>query len=57
MAGFQKAFSWPYHGREIPLDHAFVRGVSFKDISCFSNESDHRGAIFEVEPLPTITSV
>jgi endonuclease/exonuclease/phosphatase family metal-dependent hydrolase len=46
--GFQRAYSWPYPGRDIPLDHAFTRGVKVKNSSDYGNESDHRGAVLEL---------
>eukprot|EP00560_Eucampia_antarctica_P006295 CAMPEP_0197824884 /NCGR_PEP_ID=MMETSP1437-20131217/2085_1 /TAXON_ID=49252 ORGANISM="Eucampia antarctica, Strain CCMP1452" /NCGR_SAMPLE_ID=MMETSP1437 /ASSEMBLY_ACC=CAM_ASM_001096 /LENGTH=296 /DNA_ID=CAMNT_0043424689 /DNA_START=134 /DNA_END=1024 /DNA_ORIENTATION=+ len=46
-AGFRLAYSWPYPGREIPLDHIFTRGdISISDCSVFQNESDHGGVSF-----------
>lgn len=48
QVGFQLVFSWPYPGRETPLDHAFIRSLCLKEASHFCNESDHRGSILEV---------
>jgi endonuclease/exonuclease/phosphatase (EEP) superfamily protein YafD len=47
-AGFRRAFSWPYPGRNIPLDHAFLRGVQLESATPFSNQSDHHGAVLDV---------
>mmetsp|Transcript_6358 Transcript_6358/g.10546 ORF Transcript_6358/g.10546 Transcript_6358/m.10546 type:complete len:201 (-) Transcript_6358:552-1154(-) len=47
--GFHLALSWPYPGREFPLDHAFVRGVRLKGSSIHPCESDHNGALLEFE--------
>lgn len=46
--GFQRAYSWPYPGRETPLDHVFIRDLCLKSASHFNNESDHEGSILEV---------
>mmetsp|Transcript_202 Transcript_202/g.220 ORF Transcript_202/g.220 Transcript_202/m.220 type:complete len:240 (-) Transcript_202:272-991(-) len=56
-AGFSHSYSWPYPGRETPLDHVFLRGVELKDSAYFSNESDHLGAVLElsVQGGPPIT--
>lgn len=48
-AGFSLAFSWPYPGRDLPLDHVFVRGVRVETSYSYSCESDHRGAVIMVE--------
>lgn len=48
-AGFHKAFSWPYPGRDHPLDHAFLRGLKLLEHSTFKTESDHLGAKLIVE--------
>ena len=45
-SGFDLAYSWPYPGRDIPLDHAFTRGVNVSNCSFFKSESDHQGALF-----------
>lgn len=47
-AGFSLAYSWPYPGRDIPLDHAFVRGVRNDSSFSYSCDSDHRGAVLEI---------
>ncbi len=44
-AGFVLATSWPYPGREHPLDHVFLRGLELKDVNVFESEADHRGAL------------
>lgn len=48
-AGFHLVFSWPYPGRDQPLDHAFVRGLELKGSESYACASDHRGAILEFE--------
>ncbi len=45
-SGFDLAYSWPYPGRDVPLDHVFTRGVNISNCSSFHSESDHQGAIF-----------
>mmetsp|Transcript_21695 Transcript_21695/g.47160 ORF Transcript_21695/g.47160 Transcript_21695/m.47160 type:complete len:154 (-) Transcript_21695:198-659(-) len=47
--GFSLAYSWPYPGRDHALDHAFTRGVKIIESRHYSCESDHRGAILELE--------
>lgn len=47
-AGFSLAYSWPYPGRALPLDHAFVRGVRNDSSISYSCDSDHRGAVLEI---------
>eukprot|EP00566_Odontella_aurita_P021869 CAMPEP_0113542680 /NCGR_PEP_ID=MMETSP0015_2-20120614/9744_1 /TAXON_ID=2838 /ORGANISM="Odontella" /LENGTH=236 /DNA_ID=CAMNT_0000442769 /DNA_START=362 /DNA_END=1072 /DNA_ORIENTATION=- /assembly_acc=CAM_ASM_000160 len=47
-AGFVLAYSWPYPGREVSLDHAFARGMNVLRSGSYENESDHRGAIISV---------
>lgn len=47
-AGFGLAYSWPYPGRTLPLDHAFVRGVRHESSFSYSCDSDHRGAVLEI---------
>lgn len=47
-AGFSLAYSWPYPGRALPLDHAFVRGVQNESSFSYSCESDHQGAVLEI---------
>jgi len=46
--GFHLAYSWPYPGRDDPLDHAFLRGVELKSSKNYECTSDHRGAILEL---------
>ena len=48
--GFRHAFSWPYPGRELPLDHVFIRGDALQadSLKVFSNKSDHKGAVFDL---------
>ena len=46
--GFHLAYSWPYPGRDIPLDHVFLRGVRITNSVNYSCASDHRGAILEL---------
>lgn len=47
-AGFDLAYSWPYPGRDLPLDHAFVRGVQLNKSLSYTCDSDHRGAVLEI---------
>lgn len=47
-AGFSLAYSWPYPGRDLPLDHAFVRSVRSESSFSYSCDSDHRGAVLEM---------
>ena len=47
--GFHLAYSWPYPGREIPLDHVFVRGLRLVNASNVVSRSDHIGALFDLE--------
>lgn len=50
--GFSLAYSWPYPGRNFPLDHVFLRNLRLKNNSppsYFSCSSDHNGAIIELE--------
>ena len=47
-SGFRLIYSWPYPGRDIPLDHAFVRGLNVKDSQSYASASDHRGAILDI---------
>lgn len=47
-AGFDLAYSWPYPGRDLPLDHAFVRGVQLDKSFSYTCGSDHRGAVLEI---------
>mmetsp|Transcript_22361 Transcript_22361/g.40356 ORF Transcript_22361/g.40356 Transcript_22361/m.40356 type:complete len:200 (+) Transcript_22361:63-662(+) len=48
-AGFHLAYSWPYPGRDQPLDHAFLRGLELKRSENYTCLSDHKGAILELE--------
>lgn len=48
-AGFHLAYSWPYPGRDQPLDHAFLRGLELTRSENYACASDHRGAILELE--------
>mmetsp|Transcript_3403 Transcript_3403/g.4550 ORF Transcript_3403/g.4550 Transcript_3403/m.4550 type:complete len:214 (+) Transcript_3403:95-736(+) len=48
-AGFNLAYSWPYPGRDFPLDHAFVRGVEIREASFYHCTSDHNGALLELK--------
>ena len=43
-AGFQLAFSWEYPGRNFPLDHVFLRGLTLLQSTTFTSEADHLGA-------------
>ena len=56
LVGFQHAYSWPYPGRDHPLDHIFLRGVKLVHSECFISSSDHQGAIIEVELSENIAS-
>lgn len=47
-SGFVLAYSWPYPGRNFPLDHAFLRGTTLKSSGNYECASDHRGAILEI---------
>lgn len=46
---FRLTYSWQYPGRDQPLDHAFTRGVKISTSENYSCESDHRGAILEID--------
>jgi len=48
-AGFGLKYSWPYPGREQPLDHVFARGVNITKSESYCCRSDHRGAILELQ--------
>lgn len=50
-AGFHHVCSWPYPGKEHPLDHAFIRGMQLKSSLFYRNESDHGGAVLELFPI------
>ena len=45
---FTHAFSWPYPGRDLPLDHVFVRGLKVDYHETYQNESDHLGALLQI---------
>lgn len=45
--GLTHAASWPYPGRDLPLDHVFVRDVIISKQNAYKNESDHMGIILE----------
>lgn len=47
--GFHLCYSWPYSGRDFPLDHAFVRGLKLKSSTNYECASDHRGAILDLD--------
>lgn len=47
-AGFTLDYSWLYPGRTFPLDHAFVRGLQSESSMSFTSDSDHRGAVLEI---------
>jgi endonuclease/exonuclease/phosphatase (EEP) superfamily protein YafD len=47
--GFTLAYSWPYPGREVPLDHVFLRGLTLVSASHFRSGADHLGALLSVE--------
>jgi exonuclease III len=46
-AGFRHERSWRYPGRDVPLDHVFLKGddVAIKDLTVFQSKSDHLGAL------------
>mmetsp|Transcript_11657 Transcript_11657/g.16968 ORF Transcript_11657/g.16968 Transcript_11657/m.16968 type:complete len:210 (-) Transcript_11657:378-1007(-) len=49
-AGLQLLYSWPYPGREVPLDHVFGRGVDLrKVVGVLENEADHLGVLLDLE--------
>lgn len=50
-AHFQHAYSWPYDGRNFPLDHAYVRSLEVTQSEHYTCSSDHRGAILEIETI------
>jgi endonuclease/exonuclease/phosphatase (EEP) superfamily protein YafD len=50
-SGFELAGSWPYPGRDGPLDHIFLRDCTGSNLSTFQNSSDHLGAIITVQKL------
>ena len=53
-AGFHHVYSWPYDGRDFPLDHAFARGLEINRLEQYKCASDHRGVIIEVDILEEI---
>jgi endonuclease/exonuclease/phosphatase (EEP) superfamily protein YafD len=50
-ANFHLARSWPYPGRDFPLDHVFVREMRVEAFSTFRTKSDHTGALLELYPI------
>ena len=48
-AGFVLVYSWKYPGKDFMLDHAFLRGMTLLSATCFASESDHDGALLQVE--------
>ncbi len=49
-AGFRLVYSWPYPGRDFPLDHAFIRGeLQVESSSHYSCASDHNGALLQLQ--------
>jgi endonuclease/exonuclease/phosphatase (EEP) superfamily protein YafD len=48
-AGFELAFSWPYPGRDFPLDHAFLRELTLTSSESFATHADHLAALLEVD--------
>ena len=49
---FHLAFSWPYTGRDHPLDHAFLRGLKLWRSTTFECAADHLGAVIVVAREP-----
>lgn len=49
--GFERIFSWPYPGRDFPLDHAFGRMIKLDSSEIFESPADHRGADLRVTVL------
>lgn len=47
--GFHLVYSWPYPGRDHPLDHAFLRDVELISSENYACSSDHKGAILELD--------
>jgi len=47
--GFLLVYSWEYPTRDFPLDHVFVRGLVIRTAASFASESDHLGAILEID--------
>lgn len=50
--GFMLACSWPYLGRKLPLDHAFIRNLRLDSYTTYENESDHTGIILDLHLDP-----
>lgn len=50
--GLELAFSWPYPGREHPLDHVFLRELKLERCQTFTSNADHLGAIVRVSRCP-----
>jgi endonuclease/exonuclease/phosphatase (EEP) superfamily protein YafD len=50
-SGFELGGSWPYAGRQGPLDHIFVRDCKMANLSTFENSSDHLGAVITLQKL------
>jgi endonuclease/exonuclease/phosphatase (EEP) superfamily protein YafD len=51
QAGFVLACSWAYPGRGFPLDHVFVRHVKLLSYTVYQCDSDHRGALLELDVM------
>ena len=47
-AGFALGCTWPYPGREEPLDLAFLRGLQLASCACYFCEADHAGAVLHL---------
>lgn len=47
--GFRLVYSWPYPGRDVDLDHAFVRDLELKGAESYTCASDHKGAILYID--------
>lgn len=47
-SGLEIAYSWPYPGRDQPLDHVFLRGIRLTQATYFPCASDHNGAVLRV---------
>jgi len=50
-AGFRRVLSWPYPGRDFPLDHVFFKSndsMTLKDSTIIESKSDHRGALLKI---------
>lgn len=46
--GFELALSWPYPGRDHPLDHVFLRGLKLLQSATLESAADHLGALIVV---------